>query len=407
MVSDRNVKLLLDDERKRPMVNTGKLMAALIALVSLIYALGACARGSVPSPGPPSVSTSQPGTDSGWNTIWDTTLQQAKKEGVVTVYNIWRPETRVTLTQAFKDKYDITVEFSPFARGSDMLAKLQAESRAGLNTADILGAGTTSLSLMKPDGLLAPIEPVLILPEVVNPKAWRGERLPFVDKETMAIMLIGAMIRNTVINTSLTSKEEITSYRDLLKPQYKGKIVMNDPTVSGGGNFLLAHLAFSLWGEEETKTFLRQLIKDQKAVVQRDTHLQVEEVARGKYGIGLGPRTEEVTNFLNLGAPLKLALIKEENRISAAAGAMGMSARPAHPNAAKIFVNWVLTKEGQTVFSRSFGNPSTRVDVPAEGIDPLWIPVAGEKYFQDSEQFLPVLSKWLEISKKVISEASN
>ncbi len=103
---------------------------------------------------------------------WDTLVAQAKKEGVVTLYALWKPATRIALTQAMRDKYGINLEFVPFSRGEDMTAKAAQEKLAGLNVADVFGAGAPSLmTVLKPAGLLGPMKPLLILSEVTDPKA--------------------------------------------------------------------------------------------------------------------------------------------------------------------------------------------------------------------------------------------
>ncbi len=106
-----------------------------------------------------------------WEQKWDSTVAEAKKEGPVTLYSLWGPDIRIAVAQTLKNKYGIDVESSPFTRGSDLLAKVKAEQRAGLYTADIFGAGNPTLIVtMKPEGLLAPLPPLLILPEVRGAK---------------------------------------------------------------------------------------------------------------------------------------------------------------------------------------------------------------------------------------------
>lgn len=368
----------------------------------LVFLIGACRPEAAPPDASKQVSSAP---EAGWEQKWEKIVESAKKEGTVSVYMIWRPQVRTALADAFKAKYGINVEFSAFSRGAEMAAKYQAEKSGGLTTADFFSAGNeTHLTNMKPIGLLGSIKPLLILPEVLEPKVWRGGAIPFTDEEGTSLSMIGSVIRNTVYNTDLIKEGEITSYKDLLKPQYKGKITLNDPSVSGGGNFLLTHLGHSLWGEAETRDFLRKLITEQKVVIQRDTRLHMEEVARGKYAIGPGPSSAALAEFLNLGAPIKLALVQEENRMSAAAGAMAVPAKLANPNAATVFVNWLLSKEGQTVFARAFAQPSTRLDAPTEGINPLFIPKASEKYYVETADFFRDGGKWMKIAQEIIAE---
>ena len=179
---------------------------------------------------------------------WDSLVAAAKKEGVVSVYTIWRPQTRVAVTEAFKARYGINVEFSPFSRTSEFLVRVQTEQRAGLYLADVFGMGANAFfSMMKPAGVLGSIEPMLMLPEVTDGKSWNTGRLPFGDKDKAFIGMISAPLRNIVYNTDMIKKGEITDYPDILKSQYKGKITMNDPTMTGSGGDFMTHLAVNIW----------------------------------------------------------------------------------------------------------------------------------------------------------------
>jgi ABC-type Fe3+ transport system substrate-binding protein len=55
--------------------------------------------------------------------------------------------------------------------------------------------------------------------------------------------------------------------------------------------------------------------------------------------------------------------------------------RAPHPNAAKVFLNWLLGKEGQTAFAKAMGYVSRRVDVTTDHVPPYWVPQEGVKYW--------------------------
>jgi ABC-type Fe3+ transport system substrate-binding protein len=120
----------------------------------------------------------------------------------------------------------------------------------------------------------------------------------------------------------------------------------------------------------------------------------------------MAPHTDAISEFLKLNAPIDLVVVKEGAFISPGNGAIGIPQKLAHPNAGKIFLNWLLTKEGQTVFSQSFGYASLRVDVSTEWVPALLLPLPGEKLFLDSEENILFRGKMLNIAKEVIQEAS-
>ncbi len=336
---------------------------------------------------------------------WATIVANAKKEGKVNIYNSgWVAETRAGLTEGFKQRYGIEAEFMTFARSEEMIAKVQAEQRAGLYLADVFGGGVPALPfLMKDAGVLGPVKPLLILPEVLDGKAWRIGAVPYVDKDGYAIIIVDGLIRNLAYNTDMIKEGEITTLKDALKPQYKGKITLNDPTVSGAGNTTMAHLDVNFWGEAATFDFLRALVKTQEAVVQRDIRLQIETVARGKYAIAFSPSMKVVSQFIGLGSPLKFAVVEEDNRLTSSSGQIGVPNKLAHPDAAKLFVNWLLTQEGQSIFATTFGQPSPRLDASKKGIDPLLLPVPGKSYIMVTDEFTAAAEKWLDLSRKAIN----
>ncbi len=383
------------------------LIFAALALVGVLLIV-ACDDFSSSSPMMTPVATAGlEGSKDGTGSKWDSVVSEARKEGTVVVYSSWAPKIRTSLTEAFKRKYGIDLLFSPFSRDADLLAKVQAEKRAGLYIADVFGVGTGPLvNALKPEGLLGPLSPVLILPEVNDPAAWRGGKIPFADEQRTAFRMIGGVIRTVTYNVDLVKEGEITTYKDLLQPRYKGKIVLNDPSVSGAGNGAMSHLGYSLWGEAEALDFLRKLVRDQEAVVQRDARFQVESVVRAKYAVALFPSAPIVSDFLAVQAPIKTAMVKEDNRLAVSSGALGVPTRFAHPNATAVFVNWLLTREGQSLFAEAFGQPSTRLNASTAGIDPLFIPVAGEKYYEETEESLNDRGKWSALAKKILDEVA-
>ncbi|MBI4334570.1 MAG: extracellular solute-binding protein [Chloroflexi bacterium] len=376
-----------------------KLCTALILL--LAAALVAACQPAAPGAGPAAAPAGA------WEQKWKDAMAKGKTEGSVAIYNQWQPRLRTALGDAFKEKYGITLEFSNFARGPEALAKVKAENRAGLFLADIFGIGTfTHTNLLKPEGLLGPVDALLILPEVTGPSNWNNGKLPFREKDKISVDLVDVVQPYIMYNTDLVKKGEITTYNDVLKPQYKGKVTLNDPSITGAGNAMMTHLAYNVWSMNEATEFLRRLVKEQEVVIQRDLRLHVESVARGKYAIGLGPQVDVIDELLRMGAPIDVVINKEGTFVTGAAGAIAVSSKPAHPNATAVFVNWVMSKEGQIIFSKAYGAASTRADVPVEGLVSFLVPKNWEKLYWDTEELIAARSKMVDVNKKTIEDAT-
>ncbi len=356
-----------------------------ISALSMIFIATACSPGTTPVPViPKSTETLTIGQRPPWQVAWDQNVAEAKKEGEVALYSIPGGNTRVEVTNAFRETFGMKVNFI-VGTGPELTNKLITERNAGLYLADvILGGGTTLLTVMKPAGLLRPIEPEILLPQVKNPDSWRIGRIPFIDKDHLALGLIANYTKYILINTEMVKEGEITSYKDLLKPRWKGKMIFLDPTLQGSGSAWIAILG-EVWGFEQTRAFLEELAK-QEPVITRDKRLVVESVAKGKYAIAIAPDPTNVAEFLAVGASISLPTITEGGKFASAAGVLGLPQNPAHPAATTIFVNWLLSSEGQKAFIKGFGSPSARADVSTEGIDPLFIAKPGEKGITESEE---------------------
>lgn len=308
---------------------------------------------------------------------WDTTLAAAKTEGSLLVYTTANPATTQALSRAFKDKYGITVEFI-VGRGEELVQRISTENRAGLYLGDLLLAGGTTLLLtLKPTGAMAPIDSTLILPQVASADQWRGKALPFLDKDHQVLAFVNQTASHVAVNSEAVKEGDIKSFGDLVDPRWKGKIVMDDPTVSGAADDW-THLMLVIYGPQKGKEFL-QKIAAQDPMILRDKRSVVEWLARNKYQIAIGPDLQTFSEFKVNGAPIKYLRASEGSASLAGGGCLALLKQTAHPNASTIFVNWLLTKEGQTIFQKNYGTPSARLDMDMTGIDPAFVPQEGEK----------------------------
>lgn len=337
---------------------------------------------------------------------WEDIVLAGQKEGVVNLYSTWGPSTRTILSNGFGKKYGISLNFTPFARESDMIAKVNTEKVAKLRVVDTFGGGATTLLMgLKPAGFLGKIEPMIMMSDIMDNKTWRGGHgLPFADKDRTTVGMLAVVLHNVIYNTTQVRKEQLTNYKDILKPEFKGKIVLDDPTASGSGNAFMSHLAFNLWNVEESLIYLRRLI-EMGVVIERDKRILVESVARGKYLIGLGPYREMITQFIDTGATIAVPTLSEPLSAGASAGAIGVASEPANPNATKVFINWLLSREGQSQLARSFLCASMRIDASIEGINPMFIPQPGQKLYWDTEEMIQGKGRLMKLNKDILDKS--
>ncbi|MBI4334513.1 MAG: extracellular solute-binding protein [Chloroflexi bacterium] len=371
------------------------LFAAIVMIVAALAA--ACGQSTGPGPAQPAASS--------WQEKWDKTLAAAKQEGSVRMYIIMTAPVRDEIARAFKARYGIEVEYVT-APPAEIAQRFLRERDAGQSLADVFNAGgTTLLTVIKPKGLLTPFTPELVLPEVVDPKGWRDNRLPFVDKDGTVVGMIAAYESYATRNTELVKENEVGSFKDLLDPKWKGKLVLNDPTTPGAGASFVAFLVRS-WGEEETKDYLRGLVK-QDLVLTRDWRQQVEWVARGKYPVALAPNPDNVTQFLALGSPIAPIRAKEGGVRQTVSAAVALPTNPPHPNARTVFINWLLSKEGQTALVKGFGQPSSRSDVSTEGINPIFTAGPNDKVLPEVEEHFTIQAKMFPVVREILGPLAN
>ncbi|MBI2935167.1 MAG: extracellular solute-binding protein [Chloroflexi bacterium] len=358
-------------------------ISALLLVIVVSLAVMAC-QPAAPATLPPAATTPAQKAPSKATGEWDKIVEAGKKEGQVLIYAASIGEAKDTLTRGFKERYGINVEFI-LGRSAELLARLSTERQAGIYAVDAgLQGLTTYFNQLRPMNVTVNLEPWLILPEVTDPKKWRPGKLNWVDKNRTALTFCATTAPYISINTELVKDEEVASNDGVVNPRWKGKIVINDPTIAGNGAEWFSYIVLASYGREKGEQYMRALAK-LDPVITRDQRQQVEWVARGRYAIGLGLTQSEVVKMAGLGAPIKF--IKPKEGLPLTSGPMNVMVfdRAPHPNATKVFVNWLLTDEGGRLASQGSGYPSERVGVSNEGFDPITVPgtndlLPGEEY---------------------------
>jgi len=212
----------------------------------------------------------------------------------------------------------------------------------------------------KRDGFLDPIRP-LLLPEIADDRNWVGgvdglfgdRERKFVPTYTMTID------RTTMANYEIIKEEELKSSSQLLDPKFKGRIVIQTPT-AGGSFSSLCNLSI-MYGEN----FVRELLLKQNMIVTNDARQQAEWVVRGKYPIGIGLNETQLIPYVKQGLGKNINDLEDKIiPVGTSFGGLFLFKNAPHPNVARVYINWLLSRSTQVKLSRNVLLNSKRTDVP-------------------------------------------
>ena len=305
-----------------------------------------------------------------WSEEWDGSLRAARQEGSVVIYTFPGQETWF---QQFQKRFPEIRLVEVTVRGSDRVARILAERRAGKYLGDLLigGVGSASAGLLK-SGLLDPIKPALILPEVLDQsKWWNGSHL-YGDGERRYILSFGgAPLHYFHYNTNLVEPQEFRSYWDLLHARWRGKIVVAEPLTGGTQE----PLQFLYHNRELGPEFVRRFLSETEPAASRDVRQLVDWLAQGKYAVSALQNADRIGlwDARRQGLPVnafETGKFKEGSMVGSGGGNIALLNRSPHPGAARVFVNWLLSREGQIAYQRYVqgGRNSLRIDIPKDDV---------------------------------------
>jgi iron(III) transport system substrate-binding protein len=298
-----------------------------------------------------------------WQDEWDRTVKAAEQEGQVVLYSLSEVGNAIANT-GFQKKFPKVKISVVTARGGEHVSRVMAERRAGKFLADIGNLGNTSPYRLYQARVLDPIASAFILPEVKDESKWWQGKQQFIDPEGKFILVyVGAPLFLVGYNTKVVSPNALKSYWDLLDPKWKGKIVAFDPKAGG---FAATRDRFFYHTPELGPSFLRRLFSEMALTLYARYPQGEDWLAAGKFSLCLC-RHQSISEAKNQGLPVDLmepSLFKEGVGVETRAKTLVLMNQAPHPNAAKVFLNWFLSREGQSDFQKT---SAKYIDAGAEG----------------------------------------
>jgi len=250
----------------------------------------------------------------------------AKSEGKLVFYSALIAALSRPVADLFEKKYGITVELLE-PRASETRERIRTEQAAGRFIGDVTAGSASTLALQAQDGVFQPHGDLPNVKKLSGLFAGDGTLFPF------AVNLFSLLA-----NTDLVSAADMPkSWHDLLDPKWKGKILSDDPRANGAGHVLFAAMV---------KKFGRPYVEalyGQNPVISRDIAVNERRVARGEFAFYIPLFLVDMPDLKGL--PVK-AVVPEEG-VAYIPFAAGMLKNAPHPNAARLFLNFLLSDEVQ------------------------------------------------------------
>ena len=337
-----------------------------------------------------------------WPQEWEKTLEAAKKEGQVVVYMSGYDAILPDFEKEFPEIKVVAVT----GRGNQLGPRLLSERRAEKYIADVSSTGANPNYQQYYLGkTLDPIKPALILPEVTDASKWYLRKHQYSDPEGQYVFnYVGSATYGSIsYNTKAVDAKEFKSYWDLLNAKWKGKIAVRDIREAGPG---AGNTRFFYYHQDLGPSFIKKLFGEMDATLFRDFRQGPDWLATGKFAICFFC---DVDVLKRQGLPVDSfgpKAFKEGGGLVQQFGTVALLNRAPHPNAAKVFINWLLSRNGQIALQKRTAKAespadSLRVDIPKEEVPYESRRLEGIKYLDTGKP------EWIEMKPiiEVVNEA--
>ncbi len=338
----------------------GSLLVAASVMAIALVLMSCTPTQPPPAPTPSSPATTTPAPVTGASVTpedaaWAKVVAAAKKEGVLTMYSFYYVgDTGRALSKAFQDRYGIGVEILA-SSGTPTLEKIKVEQAVKQPVADVVNSGTSTATDISVLGLGENVtkelpnlrdRSVFLVDPVYSPK---GD-----------VLFTSLDYVTPTVNTNLVKpQDEPKSYKDFLDPKWKGHLLSTDPRTGGGGMFntVVTMRYFKILDDD----YFRALAPQMRFF--GGLQEQFRMVARGEYKVAMDSSISTILPLIAEGAPLKMVPL-DEGTIAQGESTIVIKGAP-HPNAAKLFADWILSAEGQETYVKAASISSMRKGVPS------------------------------------------
>jgi len=264
-------------------------------------------------------------------------IEAAKREGELVWYTGLIVNTVVRpLIQAFEKKYGITVHMTSVSLQSEVVLRVTSEMRAGKPVADVIEGGGQMIPPLVRAGALERYSPVTAAGYAPEFKSKDGYwTIPSINYLTAAI------------NTELVKASDAPrTFEDLLDPKWKGKMVWSVDLNTAGAPGVVGNILQGQ-GQQAGMEFLRKLARQNIVGLAINQRAVLDQVVAGQYPLALTTFFHHVVTSREKGAPVQWLPLEP---VITVGNVTAIVRNAPHPNAAKLFVNFILSEEGQMIY---------------------------------------------------------
>lgn len=321
-----------------------------------------------------------------WELEWERTVAGAKKEGEVRLWGDMEI-THPDIAAAFSKEYPFIKVVTVSGKVGELMPRIIAERRAGKYLADLYSGGLGGRAFFDfyRAGVLDPIKPALILSEVVDESKWVNGRHHYADPENSYIFMYEGTPAGTGLyyNAKLVNPREFNTYWDLLSPKWKGRILIFERLGTGSPS-LVRYYYNSQLGPQ----FLRRLA-EMDLTISQERRQATDWLGSGKFPLCID--CADTDRAKKQGVPVEeygRSFLKEAAEAISTSGNSGLALinKAASPNAAKVFINWFLSRKGQVIWQEVMNEKvlepsnSMRIDIPKINVLPEARREEGKRY---------------------------
>jgi len=271
-------------------------------------------------------------------------IAKAKQEGEVVFYASMNLNDAEALKAKFQEKYPfIRVELN--RRGREILTVLLTEAKTGRHVADVIQTNVFGMYTIKKDGLFA---------SYTSPEdSYYPGR--FKDRGYWTTFNVNPYA--VTINTKMVAREDFPkTYQDLLKPLWKGKIMLDSENAPWFGTML------QIMGRDKGLEYMKALSRQNVQLRSESSAMVAQLIASGEAALHVNIASGAVDQLKKRGAPIDWIAL---GPVPVTPSAVGVAVGAPHPNAARLFVDFMLSKDAQRLIL-SLGRAVVRSDVLEE-----------------------------------------